>query len=65
MASNYHLEEEELVKGKLLLCKLNGKKRTNYWYCRVYAGDRKYVYRSLKTEDKNSAQDRGYEKWMD
>ena len=64
MALGSHVEEEYLVPNKLLLCKLRNK-RTNYWYCRVYAGNKKYVYRSLKTEDKAIARDRAYEKWME
>ena len=64
VALGSHVEEEYLVPNKLLLCKLRNK-RTNYWYCRVYAGNKKYVYRSLKTEDKAIARDRAYEKWME
>ena len=63
MASGSHSEEEWLVPKKLLLCKLRNK-RTSYWYCRVYAGNKKYVYRSLKTEDKKLASERAYEEWM-
>ena len=63
MALGSHSEEEWLVPKKLLLCKLRNK-RTSYWYCRVYAGNKKYVYRSLKTEDKKLASERAYEEWM-
>ena len=48
----------------MLLCKLNNK-RTNYWYCRIYTGNKKYVYRSLKTEDKEIERDHAYEKLME
>jgi hypothetical protein len=64
VASGSHVEEEYLVPNKLLLCKLRNK-TTNYWYCRVHAGHKKYVYRSLKTEDKETARDRAYDKWME
>ena len=36
-------------------------KRTDYWYCRVATGNRKYAHRSLKTTDKATASERAYE----
>ena len=35
-------------------------KRTDYWYCRVATGNRKYAHRSLKTTDKATASERAY-----
>lgn len=36
-------------------------RRSQYWYCKVYIGNRKYAYRSLKTEDKSIAAQKAYE----
>ena len=60
MGSSSYQVLEELIPKKLWLVKF-AKKRTQYWYCRIYTGNRKYAERSLKTEDKGIATDKAYE----
>jgi hypothetical protein len=57
---------EPLIPKRLWLVQYEGK-RTDYWYCKIYegAGKRKYVVRSLKTEDKKTATDRAYEMYSE
>jgi len=57
---------EPLIPKRLWLLQYEGK-RTNYWYCKIYegAGKRKYITRSLKTTDKQSASERAYEMYSD
>ena len=50
---------EELVPKRLWILQYEGK-RTDYWYCRVATGNRKYAHRSLKTTDKATASERAY-----
>lgn len=58
MASYRHIEE--LIPKKVWLLQYENK-RTQYWYCKVYTGNRKYAVRSLKTEDKEQAKEKAYE----
>ena len=60
MGSSSYSVLEELIPKKLWLVKF-AKKRTQYWYCRIYTGNRKYAERSLKTEDKGIALEKAYE----
>ena len=47
------------AKALLWILQYEGK-RTDYWYCRVATGNRKYAHRSLKTTDKATASERAY-----
>lgn len=58
-SSSYKSIEELIPKRMWLLQWQN--RRTQYWYCKVYTGDRRYAYRSLKTEDKKVASQKAYE----
>ena len=60
MGSSSYSVLEEIIPKKLWLVKF-AKKRTQYWYCRIYTGNRKYAERSLKTEDKGIALEKAYE----
>ena len=60
MASSSYKHYEELIPKKCWLLQWE-KRRSNYWYCKVYTGNRKYAYRSLKTEDKEIAREKAYE----
>ena len=51
---------EELIPKKCWLLQWQ-KRRSKSWYCKIYTGDRKYAYRSLKTEDKKIATEKAYE----
>jgi hypothetical protein len=58
-SSSYKVIEELIPKRMWIL--LWEKRRSDYWYCKTYTGDRKYCYRSLKTTDKQIAQAKSYE----
>ena len=60
MGSSSYAVLEELIPKKLWLVKF-AKKRTQYWYCRIYTGNRKYAERTLKTTDKTIATEKAYE----
>ncbi len=60
MGSASYSTLEELIPKRLWILQF-AKKRTHYWYCRVYTGNRKYAERSLKTKDKQEAKEKAYE----
>jgi hypothetical protein len=59
-SSSTYKHLEELIPKKCWLLQWE-KRRSNSWYCKVYTGNRKYAYRSLKTEDKRIAKEKAYE----
>ena len=63
-SSNTYKHLEELIPKKCWIFKWT-KRRSQYWYCRIYTGDRKYSHRSLKTEDIKIAREKAYEVFAD
>ena len=59
-ASNSYKVIEELIPKRMWIL-LWEKRRSEYWYCKTYTGDRKYCYRSLKTTDKQIAKAKSYD----
>ena len=59
-ASSTYKDLEELIPQKCWIFKW-AKRRSQYWYCRIYTGERKYSHRSLKTEDLKIAKEKAYE----
>jgi len=58
--SSTYKDLEELIPQKCWVFKW-AKRRSPYWYCRIYTGGRKYAHRSLKTEDLKIAKEKAYE----
>jgi hypothetical protein len=58
--TNSYKSIEELIPKRMWLLQWQNR-RSQYWYCKVYTGNRKYAYRSLKTEEKTVATQKAYE----
>jgi hypothetical protein len=55
---------EELIPGRLLLF-LYADGRSPNWSCRIYTGNRRYLWRSLKTTDKEQAKVKAFDLWAE
>lgn len=57
-------EIHELIPKKLWVLRWKNR-RSQYWYCKVYTGNRKYATRSLKTLDEVIAREKAYEEFAE
>ena len=55
---------EELIPGRLLLF-LYADGRSPNWSCRIYTGNRRYLWRSLKTTDREQAKIKAFDLWAE
>ena len=59
---NYYQEKTEVVGKKVIIFK-HSQKKNNFWYMRMYVGDRKYKQVSLNVTDKGTATQLALDHW--
>ena len=61
-ARNYYEDKTNVVGKKVVIFK-HSQKKNDYWYMRMYVGNRKYKQVSLNVKDKDTAIEKSLEEW--
>ena len=61
-ARNYYQDKTSIVGKKVVIFK-HSQKKNDYWYMRMYVGNRKYKQVSLNVKDKDTAIEKALDEW--